>query len=109
MPKKKTDPDMQENTAPEEATDALPEQTDALPAESESAAEKFSPLKQKTGMEFEPDYHCRQPLLAIFRFNCFPTEINSATFSSDFSSYPLRFALPCRIRRKRQTEERNSS
>lgn len=35
MPKKKADPDMQENTAPEEATDALSEQTDALPAESD--------------------------------------------------------------------------
>ena len=35
MPKKKTDPEMQENTLPEEATDALSEQTDALPAESD--------------------------------------------------------------------------
>ena len=35
MPKKKADPDMQENTAPEKAAVVLPEQTEALPVETD--------------------------------------------------------------------------
>lgn len=59
MPKKKADPDMQENTAPEEATDALSEQTELF---------RLNPMTRNQCCWMRQTMRCWLPLPSKSRF-----------------------------------------
>lgn len=50
MPKKKTDPEMQDNVAPEEVTTALPKQTDTLVSVETDCQDRFCWMRQTMKM-----------------------------------------------------------